>query len=298
MNKAIPKFDDYLKSINENDFHPELNYIFKTIPKDLKDFRNLILYGPPNSGKYSKALQIIEKYSKNELKNQNIVLIPSSCGKYEYRMKISDIHYEVDMDLLGCNPKNLWNEILEHICEIVRSKYNLKCSGIILIKNLHKISFDLLENLYSIIRTKILGTTIKYIIITEAICFIPRNIIISSNIISFKKINLNKNNSITDDLPNSEKLIANKLFRIIKNPNEHTLSSIRQDLYESLIYNQCIVKIIYHLIKLIYLENKNNEKINKILSHSIQIIHYYNNNYRPIFHLERLLYGIVEILNE
>ena len=31
--------------------------------------------------------------------------------KKQYTFKISDIHFEIDMELLGCNAKVLWNEV-------------------------------------------------------------------------------------------------------------------------------------------------------------------------------------------
>ena len=36
--------------------------------KKIKNFQNIILFGPENSGKYTQALHIIELFSKSNLK--------------------------------------------------------------------------------------------------------------------------------------------------------------------------------------------------------------------------------------
>ena len=40
--------------------------------------------------------------------------IPTLKNKI-YTIKISDIHFEIDMELLGCNAKILWNDIFKSI---------------------------------------------------------------------------------------------------------------------------------------------------------------------------------------
>ena len=48
---------------------------------------------------------------------------------------MSDIHFEIDMELLGCNAKTLFNELYYHIIEIFSTKEGR--NGIILCKNFH-----------------------------------------------------------------------------------------------------------------------------------------------------------------
>ena len=57
-------------------------------------------------------LNIINQYSPSHLKCERKLQINSETPYY---IKISDIHYEVDMDMLGCNSKPLWNDIYTHI---------------------------------------------------------------------------------------------------------------------------------------------------------------------------------------
>ena len=79
----------------------------------LENIQNFILYGPSGTGKYSEALKIIEKYSPSYLKYEKKMIINSS--KNEHIIKISDIHYEIDLENLTCNSKILLNDIYNNM---------------------------------------------------------------------------------------------------------------------------------------------------------------------------------------
>ena len=72
-------------------------------------------------------------------------------NKKEHVFKISDIHFEIDMELLGCNAKILWNVIYYNILDIISTKADL--TGIIVCKNFHMIHSELLETFYSYMQT-------------------------------------------------------------------------------------------------------------------------------------------------
>ena len=96
-------FDDYLKSKQLYNIHPELEEIQNRLPRSAKQMENLIIYGPPGVGKYTQTLNIISNYSESQLKYDKKLEILTD--KQDYIMRFSDIHYEVDMSLLGCNAK-------------------------------------------------------------------------------------------------------------------------------------------------------------------------------------------------
>jgi hypothetical protein len=99
-------FDEYVQSVQAFNFHTELVPTYSLFPANVVDFNNLIIYGPCGSGKYSQMLYILHAYGfKYEKK------ITADIEKQTYRYKISDIHYEIDMSLLGCNSKNLWHDV-------------------------------------------------------------------------------------------------------------------------------------------------------------------------------------------
>jgi Cdc6-like AAA superfamily ATPase len=130
-------YEEYINALENYNIHPEMKSIYNRLPLKAADFGNMIIYGPCGSGKYSQSLRIIRKYSASLLKYDKKIKIQTDKQEYIYR--ISDIHYEVDMSLLGCNSKITWHEIFTQIVDIVSVK-NYKC-GIILCKNLYIIIF-------------------------------------------------------------------------------------------------------------------------------------------------------------
>jgi hypothetical protein len=178
-------FDDYIASNNSESLHPKIEKIFKnSLPEKVENLKNIILYGPKGVGKYTQALQCIKKYSNSELKYEKRLTINSN--KENFIIKISDIHFEVDMSLLGCNSKVLWNDIYNQITDVVSMRTDT--TGIILCKYFHKIHSELLDIFYSYMQRQSFNKIkLFFIIITEHISFIPDNILNNSQIISIPR---------------------------------------------------------------------------------------------------------------
>ena len=178
-------FDEYLISADRFNLHPTLNtanYVHNS-NTSLAGFDNMIIYGPGGSGKYTQALEIIRKYSPTALKYERHIF--ASTEKQNYMYHISDIHYEVDMSLLGCNSKMLWSEIFTQVSEIISVKAEKR--GIIICKNFHAIHNELLDIFYSYIQqynSEFSNISIKFILITEHIGFIPHQILSGCTILS------------------------------------------------------------------------------------------------------------------
>ena len=113
-------FDDYLSSNAKENLHPKLEKIFDKFPKNIRNLRNIIFFGAQGTGKYTQMLRSIKKYSPSELKYEKRICV--MYNKQSYFYKISDIHFELDMSLLGCNSKLLWHEIYMQIIDIVSTK--------------------------------------------------------------------------------------------------------------------------------------------------------------------------------
>jgi hypothetical protein len=179
-------YEDYIHSLDTYNIHPELTSSILNLPSDIRHLCNIIVYGPSGVGKYTQTLHIIRKYSQSSLKYDKKIKIQTDKIAFTYR--ISDIHYEIDMSLLGCNPKILWNELFSQIVDIISVKQEK--TGIIVCKNFHMIHNELLEIFYSYIQQynhPMTQLNIKFIIITEHISFLPNNILNSSKIISLKR---------------------------------------------------------------------------------------------------------------
>jgi len=169
-------FEEYIYSVEKQNIHKELVPIIEQFPNEIEQFDNMIVYGPSGVGKYSQVLHLLKKYSPTKMKYQNSIIIENDKKRYSYN--ISDIHYEIDMALLGCNSKVLWHSIYQNIIDVVSLKP--RKVGIIVCKNFHLVHGELLEIFYSYIQqynNPYLSIKIKFILITENIGFLPENIL-------------------------------------------------------------------------------------------------------------------------
>ena len=141
-------YDEYLRAVNNYNLHPELIPYFAKFPKNVHDLTNLIFYGPAGVGKNTQMLYAIHKYSPSKLEHDKKICLQNE--KYTYQYHISDIHYEIDISLLGCNSKLIWHEIVQQIVDIVSVKSDK--IGIVVCKNFHLIHTELLEIFYSYIQ--------------------------------------------------------------------------------------------------------------------------------------------------
>jgi hypothetical protein len=133
-------------------------------------------------------LNAIQRYSPSGLGYDKKICMQND--KYDYQYRISDIHYEVDMSLLGCNSKILWHEVIQQIVDIVAVKPEK--IGIVVCKSFHWIHSELLEIFYSYIQeynNRFSNIQLRFVIMTEHISFIPNNILSVCEIIEVKRPN-------------------------------------------------------------------------------------------------------------
>ena len=319
-------FKDYIETKNNHNIHKK--------NEQINNMENTIFYGPSGTGKYSYVLDIIKNFSNTNLKYEKKVTCTND--KQEHIYKMSDIHFEIDFSLLGCNSKQIWNDIYIQINEIVALRQNNNC--IILCKNFHKIHSELLDLFYSYIEqgtSNIYNINIYFYIITEHISFIPYNILNACNNVSIKKpkkqeyINIIKNvcnynkykkkievvldnscignikelyciDSLLDDTQiDIFNIINNNIINFIINfKNNPDYLQFRELLYDILTYEIEIEECILYIYSY-FIENKllSEEQINILIQNTHENLCYYNNNYRPIYHLERMFYKIIDFYN-
>ena len=310
-------FDDYI--IQDNLLHTKLNKLYDSFPADVKDLKNIIFYGPRGVGKYTQMLYAIKKYSPSELKYEKKISI--NFNKVIYYFKISDIHYEIDMSLLGCQSKLLWNEIFHQIIDIILSTKSNN-SGIIICKYFNEIHNELLEIFYSYMQT-LFNTKIyiKFILLTEDLSFIPDNIYNSCQIINIErpsrnaygkcikqKFSIPSNLSTIYNIKNlksqiylidSHITICNQIIEQLINYKNLNFHNFRDILYNIFIYNINIYECIWYILQNLINKNLIKQKdLNKLLKKTYTFFQYYNNNYRPIYHLESYLFNIIIIIHE
>ena len=310
-------FENYLAAHTENSLHPTLSKVYSKFPPKLANLKNLIFYGPKGVGKYTQMLAAIKKYSPSELKYEKKLSV--TYNKNTYFFKISDIHYEIDMSLIGCNSKMLWNEVYNQIIDIILAKTDK--SGIIVCKYFNSIHSELLDIFYSYMQSlNNVNIDLKFILITEEISFIPDNIIHCCHIVKIPrpsrniynrclKTKLNKNLKLEEitniknihasvtQLMNPNEIICNRLIDNIINLSKINFYFIREYLYDIFIYNLDIQECIWFIVtNLINMQKIQERDMPDILLKTYTFLQYYNNNYRPIYHVENyILYLIAKI---
>jgi len=340
--------DEYISSKETHNLHPEWN--MATFPKTLKTFENLIVYGPPGSGKYTQVLSILKNYSPSELKYEKKITVQSE--KQTYTFRISDIHYEIDMAFLGCNSKTLWHDVFFQIVDIISVKPDKM--GVIMCKNFHMIHSELLEIFYSYMQ-RLPAMSVKFVIITEQISFIPTNILNACAVMNIKKpsksdlVELVKKNGLTQGIktPSFMKRIStghqkmtektaevlkeidtnlilnlkeiqsfsllkttdeipidvfnvecDQIIRDMENIDEIPFTKFRDSLYDIMIYNLDVVECLWYIVVYFIQTGRfSSADTSNILQKIYPFLQYFNNNYRPIYHLENIMFYIINILN-
>lgn len=358
-------FDEYQQSKQKYDIHPELTLKINSLPINKCDINNIILYGPPGVGKYNIALSIINKYSNNNLRYDKKISIfndkvekktkntrdkktvQSYSRRIDFVYRMSDIHYEIDFSLLGCNAKMLWNEIFFQLIDII--SVNPLKFGFILCKNFHCIYNEFLDVFHSYINdySHMNNITVKFILLTEQISFLPNNVVHYFEVIRVKRPDIEKYmsmiqyhtkhifgipNKIYDDaekniirdnfeffgnesLDNLKEIhilkysahkipkmnfniILDELIENILNPNKLDIQKFRNILYDILIYDldifECMTHIVFYIIHHDLISEKN---VQILLDKLYTFFKYYNNNYRPIYHIESIMFDIINLIH-
>ncbi len=228
-------FEEYVRASHRNDIHPEVTDLIAQLPAHVQQCPSMILYGPSGVGKYTAALRIIEKYSPSRLKFQRRIALQelsspasssassSSSGSSsangnngggekekekdkEWLFRVSDIHYEVDFSMLGCESKKMWNDFFFQIADIV-SVLHPERAGIILCHNFHCIHNELLDVFYSYMQhSSLLHIHLSFLILTQHISFLPSCIVQRCQMIpvarpssaAYASLGNNTNNNIHD----------------------------------------------------------------------------------------------------
>ena len=275
------KFDNYLSKIKTNNFHKEKEKVYSQFSENINNINtHFIFFGKKDIGKYSQALHFVNRYSTIGLRYKKKIQIDNN--KFIYNIYLSDVHYEIDFEYLTHNSKTFWFSIYNTILESTNVENKKK---FIICKNFHKISNDLLNIFYNTLNT---SNNLIFIFLCETICFFPENLIERCFIIRFS------NNKVLQD----ETII--KKNSILSYHNEEMLKLIqcktinyqklRDTIYNMFIKQYCIYQLLWFLLENLNVNIKMFEDINRCCK-------LYNNNYRPIYHMERLILLIRKNIN-
>jgi hypothetical protein len=331
-------FDEYLTANKRMNLHPSLHKVYCKFPKN--KMCNAIFYGPGGVGKYTQMLLAIKKYSPTELKYEKRMSI--TFNNEPVYIKMSDIHFEINMALLGCNSKLLWNEIYTQIIDVISMRPLM--NGIIVCKNFHGIHGELLDVFYSYIRCSNPRIMVSFVLLTDHIGFIPTNIIGCCEIVHVKRpsvamyrkclatfgppanaSNASKRDSfrltpaIVRTITNIKSIrsqcanninplaitpvhtaICNTILNSILNPDAMVLLNFRDALYDILICDIDIYNCVWFIVNgvMVHLAETSDAPlpprlVTDIMNNTYSFLHLYNNNYRPIYHLERFMFMLI-----
>ena len=182
-------FHDYVTKVRQLNLHPKQESQLQVYTTThFSHLNHLIFYGPPGIGKYSQVLNLIHAFSPSDLKYEKKLTVRDDNQKLNgYTIKVSDIHYEVDMAHMGCLSKMIWHAVYSQIREVISTKPHK--TGFIVCRNFHAIHSELLDIFYSYMQHKCQSShiTIKFIFCSEAVSFIPDAMLHSCDIISFQR---------------------------------------------------------------------------------------------------------------
>ena len=313
------KFEDYLIQYKTRNMHPELKPILSSLPTSLKTSPNVIFYGPAGVGKYTQALAYIKRFSATDLKYERKINCMRSGGK-RFLFKISDIHFEIDMQLLGCTARALWNQLFHQVLDIISTRQARK--GIILCKNFQDIHPELLSlfcTYMQILDHK--SIVLTYVIVTESLSFLSDKIIDRCLVIPVRRptrlqyakcigISLGKAidpKTVTNvkDLivglsspTNACSKVAETILGHIIDPSQLDFLCLRDSLYDMFIYQQDVCECLWLVIsKLVRQYDLTHADLEHILLELYRFLRRFNNNYRPIYHLEHFILYLCTTIN-
>ena len=298
--------------------HPEL----KSLMGAEGPPRNIIFHGPSGVGKYSQALSYLMSYSPSQLQHYKKVKFVKD--KFSYMYRISDIHYEIDMSILGCNSRLIWHELFQQCMDIISVQPHK--TGIFLCKNFHTVHIDLLDIFYSYMQTSFVlsSLTVRFILLCEHVSFLPTLILENVDIISVRRPSRESYMRLPKfctggGLPsrlchienikelyfvcNWEVYVSKRLLQSVSMPILYELKNIdtfsyirfRDLLYDILVYNVEVSDCLWFIISRLIENGVSDTLLQLWLSKTFMFFKYYNNNYRPIFHLEYMFLGLMVV---
>jgi hypothetical protein len=151
--------------------------------------------------------------------------------------------------------------------------------------------------------------SIKFILTTESISFLPQNLLSKCKILAIPRPSqevyhqclnvpipetITNMKTIINHQPEVDqtKSVCTKLRQTIQTL-KFTMADLREDLYTLLIFNLNIEHICLTLIT--SLSTPDTQL--RMVKETVLFLQYFNNNYRPIYHLEKYMYSLMTIVH-
>ena len=296
-------FEDYMSSNESRSLHPSMERNYAKYPERMEDMHNMIFYGPAGCGKYTQVLRFLKRYSPSDLKYEKRVAVTSNKVTGYY--KISDVHMEVDMGMLGCNSKVIWHDLFVHLNDMLNAK--ARKLGFVVCKNFHEIHNELLDIFYSYMQGSAKDNPIKFIMISESVSFIPDNIMGCCEVVNVPRPSRSaysacvgrriptgteipvmeniKNLKDATDVMDMYDAICDKIVVYIEADDISRWVDFRDCIYDMFTYNVDVHKCVWKILSRIITKHKLTNT-GALMDRTYAFLKLFNNNYRPIYHLE------------
>lgn len=244
------------------------------------DTNNIICYHDNILESYANVLSQLKIISPSGLKYARKTMIV--YNNEECFFHNSDVHIEIDFELLGVIEYGLFFEIFRHLVDnmVVNKKFFY-----IVCLHFHIIQQDLLDVFYNFLNYN----NINFIFVTNQISFLPNSLLKSSKLKRFKSLNKSDYNKTYKDR-------SNEIIELILSKKEGSFSLWRDKIYDLLIWNDCIHDALSYIIQeLILNEYIQENSLSLVFEKYYEIIKMYNNNYRSIYHLEHFIHFLRNI---
>lgn len=265
------------------------NYKLSQVKKgfSLNEKNQYIFHHHNSFENYINILDLLRQKSSSDLKYSRKIDI--SVQNNNYSFNTSDVHVEIDFELLGVNETNVILELMQHIKE--NMSYN---HFFIVCLHFEKVKSELCKLFKSFIHIK----NISFILSTRTISQLEESFIADYHIKIYGKTKANNDKLMIDDSITNSNLMSScvkSIFEYIIN-KKNNLFQLRELIYKWFILNINIHEALCHLFQELIQEGYINENnINKIMREYVQIMERYNNNYRSIFHIEYFIISLINI---
>ena len=301
---VIRRFDDYLRvRASQPALHPELSARLSALAAP----RNLVIYGRGSVGKYYLALDAVRKFSPLGLQYEK--MMPIQHNKKTYTVRMSDVHFEVDVQMLGTNSRLIWQTIFAAVLDIVETSITHTRARFIMLKNFQDVSAEMYELLLCYIDDRITKpANIQYIIVSEGISFFHDDLLNKFEIVHVPVpseaalAGMNEAPAGLWQRPSAkvaphvyEVRILESLVRCVDGFAAERCVDLRNILYDVLIYNIHPTRVAFGMMKQM-MAGKGASRVDRVFFALNRMMAEYNNNYRPIIHLERFVLFLVDVL--
>jgi hypothetical protein len=94
-------------------------------------------------------------------------------------------------------------------------------------------------------------------------------------------------------------VICDQIIKDMENIDAIPFTQFRDSLYDIMIYNLDVVECVWYImVYFIQTDRFTGEDISDIVQKTYSFLQYYNNNYRPIYHLENIMFYIINKLKK